>query len=218
MFNSSVSILGAGYAGEQTGNGMVALLNGSIVPSGKLTTTWFHSSSEIASIDNYNMSFGLGRTYRYYTGVPIWSFGYGLSYTSFDYSNLKLSATSIKPCESVTVSFEVLNSGSVYTADESSQVYLRVMNRTYVTDNLRLVNFTRNENMKPKQSVNVELKVSFEWMGVIEPYDYDKIIIPGQYEVMVGGILKLDEKRTYPGLLKQTFTIEGAPTSMKNCQ
>eukprot|EP01084_Bolivina_argentea_P274618 468127_1 len=217
MFNNSISILGAGYAGEQTGPAITALLNGSIVPSGKLTTTWFHNTSELASIDNYNMSYGLGRTYRYYNGVPIWSFGYGLSYTVFNYSNLKLSKTNIKPCDDIIVSFNVRNNGNIYIADESSQVYLRIMNRTYVTDNIRLVNFTRNENIKPKQNVNIELIISYQWMGVIQPYNYDKIIIPGQYQVMVGGILELDEKRTYPGLLKQTFTISGPPTSIKSC-
>lgn len=68
------------------------------VPAGRSTITVYPAAAPINAITNYNMTDGLGWTYRYYKGAMLIPFGFGLTYTTFEYSNLQLSATSIGPC------------------------------------------------------------------------------------------------------------------------
>ena len=226
LFNNSVAVLGAGYAGEFIGDGVTSLLNGTYSPSARTTVTWYNSTNDLNNITSYDLMESPGRTYRYFNNTPTWPFGYGLSYVNFTYDNLQLSKTTISPCDSLTVNVELTNNGPFgkyggSTADEIVMVYLEIGNRTYPTDNLRLVNFTRIEGMKQGAKQVVSIDIEPYWMSVVQPYYFNQVIVSGQYTVMVGGYLTFDTdnngKRTYPTLLKQTFMINGDETNIKKC-
>ena len=159
-------------------------------------------------------------------------FSYGLSYTKFLYSNLTLNGNNknnsliIKPCQTVTVKVQLTNNGpfgkysTTNTADEIVMVYLQIANKTYPTDNLRLVNFTRVENVKNGETQLISIDISPYWMSVVEPFIFDQVIISGEYNVFVGGYLTFDKDsnsdRNYNTLIKQTFHINEQQTNVQS--
>src|SRR5438445_1113472 len=114
------AILEAWYPGEEGGTAVAEALAGDFSPSGRLPLTFYKSVNQIPAFEDYNMK---GRTYRYFTGQPLYPFGYGLSYTTFEYSNLSFDKSSVGAKDDLTASVEVKNTGSV-DSDEVVQVYL----------------------------------------------------------------------------------------------
>lgn len=108
------------YPGQEGGRGVADVLFGNIDPSGRLPITFPKSTDDLPPIEDYSMA---ERTYRYSTKEPMYSFGYGLSYTSFEYSNLKLN-DQIEIGKPVNISFEITNIGN-RTGTETIQVYLK---------------------------------------------------------------------------------------------
>ena len=108
----------AWYPGEQGGNGVADVLFGKFNPAGRLPLTFYRSTSELPAFDNYNLADG--RTYMYYEGEPLYPFGYGLSYTKFRYSGLRVAVDD----EMMTVTFDLRNVGRV-DGDEVPQVYIQ---------------------------------------------------------------------------------------------
>ncbi len=113
-------IVNAWYGGEAAGTAVADVLFGDYCPAGRLPVTFYKSDSDLPPFDDYSMQ---NRTYRYFKGVPLYPFGFGLSYTKFTYSNLKLSKTTISKNESVTAKLTVTNSGKV-GSDEVVQLYI----------------------------------------------------------------------------------------------
>jgi beta-glucosidase-like glycosyl hydrolase len=119
-------ILWTGYNGQGQGEAMARILMGEVSPGGKLNATWFKSVKDLPAITDYNLrrsSGNAGRTLWYFNEDVSYPFGYGLSYTSFSYSNFRISRSEINPNCHVTVSVDVTNTGS-YSADEVVQVYV----------------------------------------------------------------------------------------------
>ncbi|MDR3527108.1 MAG: glycoside hydrolase family 3 C-terminal domain-containing protein [Rhizomicrobium sp.] len=114
------AILEAWYGGQEAGTAIADILSGAYNPSGRLPVTFYAGVKDLPPFDDYTMA---NRTYRYYTGKPLYPFGYGLSYTSFGYNGLKLSAASLKAGEALGVDVEVKNTGKV-AGDEVAQLYL----------------------------------------------------------------------------------------------
>ena len=81
----AAAILLAGYGGQQGGNAVADVLFGDYNPAGRLPVTYYKSIDQIPAFENYDMT---GKTYRFFTQEPLYPFGYGLSYTTFTYSNL----------------------------------------------------------------------------------------------------------------------------------
>lgn len=124
------SVLQHWYSGEEGGNALAELLFGDVSPSGRLPIIFPFSEAQVPkNAQDYDMRAGSGRTYRYSTVVPLYSFGYGLSYTAFQYNRLSsplispltFNASSAPP--SLQVKVEVRNVGLQYAADEITQVY-----------------------------------------------------------------------------------------------
>ena len=113
-------IINAWYGGEAAGTAVADVLFGDYSPAGRLPVTFYTSDSDLPPFDDYSMQ---NRTYRYFKGVPLYPFGFGLSYTKFEYKNLKLSKTKINKTESVNVEVTVTNSGKV-KSDEVAQLYI----------------------------------------------------------------------------------------------
>ena len=131
------AILEAWYPGEAGGQVLAEVLAGKTNPSGKLPVTFYESTTDLPAFDDYSMK---NRTYRYFTGKPLWPFGYGLSYTKFAFANLKL-AGMLKAGDPLTVEADVRNIGSV-AGEAVAELYLTPP-KTPLSPQKQLVAFDR---------------------------------------------------------------------------
>ncbi len=113
------AIVDAWYGGEFGGKAVAEVLFGKYNPAGRLPLTFYKDMAQLPPFDDYDIT--KGRTYKYFNGEPLYPFGFGLSYTSFDYSNLVVNEKE----SSIEVNFKVRNSGKV-SGDEVPQVYVRI--------------------------------------------------------------------------------------------
>ncbi len=120
------AILCAWYPGEEGGAAIADVLFGDYNPVGRLPVTFYKSVDQLPPFDDYNMA---GRTYRYMTEEPLYPFGFGRSYTAFEYSDLRISPSSIGPGGAVQVAVDVANVGEV-AGDEVVQLYISFENST----------------------------------------------------------------------------------------
>ncbi|HEY0162809.1 MAG TPA: glycoside hydrolase family 3 C-terminal domain-containing protein, partial [Edaphobacter sp.] len=114
------AILEAWYPGQAGAQAIAETLSGKNNPGGRLPVTFYRSVDDLPPFTEYSMA---NRTYRYYKGQPLYGFGYGLSYTSFAYSNAKLSAGTLPAGETLTVDVDVKNTGKL-AGEEVAQLYL----------------------------------------------------------------------------------------------
>jgi beta-glucosidase len=120
-------IIWTGYNGQAQGDAIASILFGDANPGGKLNATWYKSVKDLPEITDYTLRGGNGkngRTFWYFNNDVSYEFGYGISYTTFNYSNIKISKSTITPQDKITVSVDVKNTGN-YDGDEVVQVYLR---------------------------------------------------------------------------------------------
>ena len=114
------AILDAWYSGEEGGAAIAQSLSGANNPAGRLPVTFYKSVEQLPPFEDYSMK---NRTYRYFDGQPLYPFGFGLSYSKFEYSNLKLSAPTLNAGDPLSVDVEVKNSSQT-EGDEVVQLYL----------------------------------------------------------------------------------------------
>jgi len=119
-------IIWTGYNGQAQGTAMAKILFGDANPGGKLNVTWHKSVNDLPGLNDYTLRGNgtNGRTYWYYSNDVSYEFGYGLSYTTFEYSNFKISKNNITPNDKITVNVDVKNTGYV-DGDEVVQVYVK---------------------------------------------------------------------------------------------
>jgi beta-glucosidase len=115
------AIVVAWYPGQRGGDAVADVLFGNANPAGRLPVTFYRASEKLPAFDDYNMR---GRTYRYFEGEPLFAFGYGLSYTRFEYSGLTVDRTRVKDADTLRVSVDVKNVGK-RDGDEVVQLYVR---------------------------------------------------------------------------------------------
>ncbi|MCQ4087876.1 glycoside hydrolase family 3 C-terminal domain-containing protein [Saccharibacillus sp. JS10] len=120
------SVVYSTHAGQEVGRAIADVLFGEENPAGRVSMTWYKSVDQLPEFMDYDIIQG-NRTYRYFDGEPLYPFGYGLSYTTFDYQALKLNATSIEGSENAKINLTVTvkNTGEV-DGEEVVQVYGRV--------------------------------------------------------------------------------------------
>jgi len=174
------AIVQAFYPGETTGTALTRLLFGEFNPSGRLPVTFYKSEKDIPDFSNYDMQ---GRTYRYFKGTPLYPFGYGLSYTTFGYSNLKANDTS-ETKKPLKVTVDVKNTGTV-DGEEVVQIY--VSNKTVNADLplVALKGFQRI-NLKKGEQKTVTFNLTPEDFSVTTG-DALQVVTPGTFEIAVGG-------------------------------
>ena len=114
------AIVEAWYPGQAAGTAIADVLFGDYNPAGRLPVTFYKNVNDLPPFDDYKMA---GRTYRFFGGTPLYPFGFGLSYTTFSYKNLRTSAETMAKDGSVTVSVDVTNTGS-RAGDEVVQLYV----------------------------------------------------------------------------------------------
>jgi beta-glucosidase len=171
------AILQAWYPGEAGGTAVAGALAGDFSPAGRLPVTFYKSVAELPPFDSYAMK---GRTYRYFTGAPLYPFGYGLSYTSFRYG--KARATVAKD-GGVRISAQITNAGDI-ASDEVAQVYLT--HRGVDQAALRELKGFRRVHLEPHATKAVEFALSTRDVSVVDASGARKIV-PGDVEVWIGG-------------------------------
>ncbi|MCB0533360.1 MAG: glycoside hydrolase family 3 C-terminal domain-containing protein [Saprospiraceae bacterium] len=181
VYEMADALLFVWYPGEQGGNGVADVLFGDAVPSGRLPVTVPMSADDLPPYDDYAMA---GRTYRYMEKEPLFPFGFGLSYTSFQYGQLKTNKQAVKPGEPIDVEFQVTNTGK-YRADEVVQLYLSDLEASVAVPKYALKAFQRI-NLAPGASQKVTMRITPEMMMLVDE-NGERRIEPGKFKVMAGG-------------------------------
>ncbi len=174
------AILEAWYSGEEGGAAIAATLSGKNNPGGRLPVTFYTGTDQLPHFENYTME---GRTYRYFRGTPLYPFGYGLSYTTFAYSDLATPTDAVKAGAPVGIDATVTNSGKV-AGDEVAELYLSFPDVQGAP--IRALRAFQRVHLEPgaSQKVHFDLKPRALSMvtsdGIIE-------IPEGEYTVSIGG-------------------------------
>ncbi len=148
----------AWYPGQAGGTALARILFGHVSPSGRLPVTFYHNVKELPEFIDYRMT---GRTYRYFTGTPLYPFGYGLSYVPFTAANLCV----VPEADGAAVTFALRNEGDM-TADTVAQVYVHAANAPDATPNPILAAFKR-VTLDPGEVKTVALHVSGTSLDVV---------------------------------------------------
>ncbi len=174
------AIISAGYPGQEGGNAVADVLFGDYNPAGRLPVTYYKSVDQLPAFEDYEMK---GRTYKYFEGEPLYPFGYGLSYTSFQYSDLKM-AKKAKMGEKVKVSVNVTNTGDK-DGEEVVQLYLKDMEASTPRPKYQLDGFKRI-SLEAGETKTVEFELTPRQFSIIGKED-KRVIEAGDFTVFVGG-------------------------------
>jgi beta-glucosidase len=176
------AVLLAWYPGQQGGNAVADILFGDVNPSGRLPVTFYKSVEQLPAFEDYGMN---GRTYRYFKGDPLFPFGFGLSYTKFDYSGISVDRKEASAGDVIHVTAEVKNSGARDGA-EVAQLYVRAVSQSGDTPVKELRGFSR-VFLKAGESrrVTFELRPNRDFLRYsAAPGGLD--VAPGEYELQIG--------------------------------
>ncbi len=176
------AVLDMFIAGEEGGNAIADVLFGNYSPAGRLPYTVYESHEQVPPMDEYDITKGF--TYMYFGGTPVYSFGHGLSYTTFAYSNLTLSSKSINGTGTVTVRVNVKNTGKV-AGDEVPQLYVRDVQASVKRPKLELRGFERIM-LKPGEQRTVSFTLPAEKLAFWDETKHAFVTEPGTFEVLVG--------------------------------
>jgi beta-glucosidase len=202
------AIVQAFYPGETAGEALTRMLFGQFNPSGRLPVTFYKSVNDLPDFKDYKME---GRTYRYFKGDPLWGFGFGLSYTTFSYANLKVPAQATAGKE-VSVTVDVTNSGKT-DGEEVVEVYITNKAATAPVPIIALAGFKR-VLLKAGETKKVEILLKSDRFAAIDK-DYNRVVEPGKYVIYAGG--QQPGKNVPKGQQVSTeIEITGDPLVLKN--
>ncbi|OGJ92406.1 MAG: hypothetical protein A2487_04855 [Candidatus Raymondbacteria bacterium RifOxyC12_full_50_8] len=176
------AIVEAWYTGEEGGNAIADVLFGDYNPGGKLPVTFYKSINQLPDYEDYDMT--KGRTYRYFADQPLYPFGYGLSYSTFEYSNLQVLAGALPTTDTVSISVDVQNTGLI-AGDEVVQLYISDSEASATVPIKELKGFKRITLM-PGEKKTVVFDVTPYQLSFIDTRN-KRIVEPGLFEVSVGG-------------------------------
>ena len=198
------AILEAWYPGEAGSTAIADTLAGKNNPSGRLPVTFYQSETDLPAFEDYSMK---SRTYRYFTGTPLYGFGYGLSYTKFAYSGLKLSTGKLNAGDSLTAEVMVRNTGRL-PGEEVAELYLLppAGGNGGLSPKQQLEGFQR-VMLRPGESRKVSFTLSPRELSEVDG-NGDRAVQPGAYVLAVGGSQPKDPKAPTPPQTA-SFTIQG---------
>ncbi len=173
------AIISAGYPGQEGGHAVADAIFGDVNPAGRLPVTWYQSVDQLPPFEDYDMK---NRTYRYFGGDPLYPFGYGLSYTVFEYSALQV-PEKVRAGQPVEVKVEVTNTGE-RAGDEVVQLYLKDEKASTPRPQHQLEGFERIF-LRPGQSKEVTFQLSPRQFSMIGK-DENRLIEKGWFTVSVG--------------------------------
>ncbi len=195
--DNTPAVIEAWYPGEEGGNAIAEVIFGEVNPSGKLPIT---IPKELGQVPlNYNhLPFKPKDAYIGIGNDPLFPFGHGLSYTNFEYSNLKLSSQKIGKTENIRISADIRNSGKVAGA-EIIQLYIHDKIASVVRPVKELKGFDKI-NLKPNETKTVTFELTPELLSMYD-IDMNFIVEPGEFKVMIGS--SSEDIR-----LKSVFSVE----------
>ncbi len=175
-------IVAAWYPGEEGGHAVADVLFGDYNPAGRLPVTFPVSVGQVPLVYNHKPT-GRGDDYYDLTGQPLFPFGFGLSYTNFEYADLRLSEDNILPADSTRLSFTVTNTGKI-AGDEVCQLYIRDEYASLTRPVMELKGFQRI-SLQPGEKKTVSFIVGPEQLSMLDQ-QLEKMVEPGTFRLMVG--------------------------------
>ncbi|TCD28339.1 glycosyl hydrolase [Pedobacter psychrodurus] len=172
-------ILQAWYGGQAGGQAIADVLFGDYNPAGRLPVTFYKNVSDLPDFEDYSMD---NRTYRYFKGEPLFAFGHGLSYTTFKYSNLKISKS--PKSNEILVSVNITNTGKI-AGDEVAQLYLAHKNNSYKTPIRTLKGYQRNY-FKAGETKQLQFKLGYNELSEVNSLGKLELM-KGSLDIAVGG-------------------------------
>ncbi|WP_308743888.1 glycoside hydrolase family 3 C-terminal domain-containing protein [uncultured Bacteroides sp.] len=197
-------IIQAWYGGQATGTALADILFGRYNPSGKLPVTFYHSDTDIPSIEDYSMA---NRTYRYFDKDVLYPFGYGLSYTSFKYNKL-LCPVEAQIGDTLSVKVEVSNTGRC-AGEEVIQLYLSHKAIAQEAPLCQLVRF-KKVNLNPGEHKIVEFKLSTRDLSYVDETG-GVGTVPGMINIYAGNVCPSAPQRFTSKVLSKTIELKGTP-------
>ncbi|HEY6951145.1 MAG TPA: glycoside hydrolase family 3 C-terminal domain-containing protein [Bacteroidota bacterium] len=180
--NDNVSaILDAWYPGQEGGNAVADVVFGDYNPAGRLPVTFYKSVDDLPPFENYGMK---GRTYRYFEGTPLYPFGYGLSYTRFDYRRIDPSKRVASEHDTVTFNVQIANAGNA-DGDEVVQLYVRKTD-TAAGERMKSLKAFKRVHLRKGESTWIGIPLAIHDLRTYDEMKDDTIVRPGGYEIQIG--------------------------------
>jgi beta-glucosidase len=198
MSSHANAILEAWYAGEEGGTAVAQTLSGANNPAGRLPVTFYTGVEQLPHFEDYGMA---NRTYRYFEGKPLYPFGYGLSYTTFHYSDLHIPVRPIAAGQSVNAEATITNTGTL-AGDEVVQLYLKFP-PVKGAPRVALRGFER-VHLEPGASRQVHFELKSRDLGMVTEAGAP-LVAAGDYQVSIGG----GQPNTTAEVVSGKFTIDG---------
>ncbi|MFZ0963110.1 MAG: glycoside hydrolase family 3 C-terminal domain-containing protein [Terriglobia bacterium] len=174
------AILEAWYPGEEGGTAIAETLAGVNNPAGRLPVTFYSSVDQLPPFEDYSMQ---NRTYRYFQGKPLYGFGYGLSYSTFEYSNLQLSAPQVQAGDPLAVQVDVRNSSET-AGDEVAELYLEFPSIAGAP--ARALRGIARVHLLPGANGHLTFTLNPRDLSMVNEHG-DHVVAPGDYTIFVGG-------------------------------
>ena len=203
------AIINAWYGGQAAGTAIADVLFGDYNPAGRLPVTFYKSINDLPDFENYSMN---NRTYRYFSGEPLFPFGYGLSYTSFKYGNLVIPATSTTNSD-ITFKVDVSNSGNM-DGEEVVQVYLTHKNAGTKTP-IRALKAFKRISLKAGETKSAEFNLGPKELSIVNEEGIREVI-PGEIEISVGGCQPSESALAEGRSIRKMMPVAGDRVVIKN--
>jgi len=177
------AIVQAWYPGQDGGTAVANVLFGKVNPAGRLPVTFYASTADLPAFTDYSMA---NRTYKYFTGKPLYAFGHGLSYTTFAYENAALNKTAapvFAPTDTLKLTFTLRNTGA-RDGDEVPQVYFRHLDSAQPQAKLALCGFTRVAVEKGGQK-QITIEIPASRLRYYDTAAKRYTVEPGNYELLL---------------------------------
>jgi beta-glucosidase len=176
------AIVHLAHNSQEEGNALADVLFGDYNPAGRLVQTWPRSLDQLPPMMDYDIRHG--RTYLYFKGEPLYPFGYGLSYTTFNYSNLRTSAGTLRANGSIVVSIEVKNTGT-RAGDEVVQLYVKHLHSAVARPIEELEGFKRIA-LQPGQTRTVEIELKGSQLAYWNSAEHRFTVENGDVQLLIG--------------------------------
>jgi beta-glucosidase len=195
------AILNAWYGGQAAGTAVADILFGDYNPAGRLPITFYKGDADLPEFVDYKMD---NRTYRYFKGTPLYGFGYGLSYTSFKYDQLKMPAK-VEKGKPVSVSVQITNTGKM-AGEEVAQLYV-INQNTAIKSPLKTLKGFERMYLKSGESKTITFKLSPEDLShVTEAGVYQEF--SGEIKIAIGGHQPGEPNKSTSAILTKTLLIQ----------